>query len=74
MPDGHALRLLAIQLAVQLPAERESAALVVEMLSELVEAWLYEACFRPLATTGEGGAGGLSNVITFAVKPESSPR
>lgn len=70
MPHNE-LRRLALQLATQLPEEKDDALAVLDLTRDLVIAWLY-ASGRDFSEGCSGGSD--NNVINLIGRPEISPR
>lgn len=63
------LKTLALQLATQLPDDREKALRVLELTRELITGWVY-ADRAALAALPSGE----SKVVSLSGKPDTSPR
>lgn len=63
------LKTLALQIAIQLPGDREKALRALELTRELVTGWVYaERAALTAVSPGE------SNVVSLNGKPDTSPR
>lgn len=63
------LKTLALQLATQLPDDREKALKVLELTKELITGWVYAD--RAALTAVPSGE---SKVVSLSGKPDTSPR
>ena len=72
MYDRDDAKSLALQIAVQLPRERDEALVVLALVQELAENWIYADGFE--ARRLFGGGGDSSNVVSLTGRPETSPK
>lgn len=70
MSIEHSQKMLAMQLATQLPEDKAGAQAVLKLLNDLVRLWLYGP--EEALALREGASS--SNVISFTGSPETSPR
>jgi hypothetical protein len=65
---GRDLRSLALQLATQLPPEREDALRVLDFTRELLVGWLYAD-----RSPSDEASSDSNNVVSLKGRPETSP-
>lgn len=69
MPNRE-LRSIALQLATQLPAEREQALRVLDLTRELIVDWVYADRLPGTPASSVEG----NNVVSLLGRPDTSPR